>query len=287
MIVKSLRRSQVCSVNDPDCIVPVEPQIPNGKNINLHKHWGFRRFQKECAIFVQKVQFSAIFAPFGTLAGIGGNPNFVLINVFAVWALRLERKDRRPGALTRNSCESSPRKSFPRTDTLFLKLFGPKSRDIPANPGISRPKSLISLVSRDIPNFLSLTRARGRPLPHRKISGLKRERFVLGLLVPDFFWKGWRVRIVPVRARWWETLYLGRASTGSYRTPEIILWSYFRYLGKSPSVPTRATIFPGPSGRKITEESHKESFGGLQKSPRKYPKKSKNTPTKSPTSGIS
>ena len=41
------------------------------------------------------------------------------------------------------------------------------------NPGISRQKSLISLVSRDIPNFLAPTRSRGRPLPKRKISGLK------------------------------------------------------------------------------------------------------------------
>ena len=38
------------------------------------------------------------------------------------------------------------------------------------NPGISRPKSLISLVSRHIPNFLAPTRARGRPLPHRRLS---------------------------------------------------------------------------------------------------------------------
>ena len=41
------------------------------------------------------------------------------------------------------------------------------------NPGISRQKSLISLVSRDVPNFLPPTPSCGRPLPHRKISGLK------------------------------------------------------------------------------------------------------------------
>ena len=29
------------------CVFPVEPHSPNGKNINLHKKWGFRRFQKE------------------------------------------------------------------------------------------------------------------------------------------------------------------------------------------------------------------------------------------------
>ena len=61
-------------------------QSPNGKNINLHKKWGFRRFQKECqkvrkraenhTFFVksaQKVRFAALF---GTLSGIGGNPTF-------------------------------------------------------------------------------------------------------------------------------------------------------------------------------------------------------------------
>ena len=41
------------------------------------------------------------------------------------------------------------------------------------NPGISRQKSLISLVSRAIPNFLAPTPSCGRPPPHRKISGLK------------------------------------------------------------------------------------------------------------------
>ena len=40
------------------------------------------------------------------------------------------------------------------------------------NPGISRQESLISLVSRDIPNFLAPTPSCGRPLPHRKVSAL-------------------------------------------------------------------------------------------------------------------
>ena len=43
----------------------------------------------------------------------------------------------------------------------------------PSEPRRSRPISLISLVSRDMPNFLAPTPSRGRPLPHRKISGLK------------------------------------------------------------------------------------------------------------------
>ena len=41
------------------------------------------------------------------------------------------------------------------------------------NPGISRQKSLIPWVSRDIPNFLAPTLSRGRPLLYRKISGPK------------------------------------------------------------------------------------------------------------------
>ena len=60
------------------------------------------------------------------------------------------------------------------------------------NPGISRQKSLIPWVSRDIPNFLAPTPSRGRPPPHRKISGLKN----LGLgsfFVPE---------ILPSVARW-------------------------------------------------------------------------------------
>ena len=52
-------------------------------------------------------------------------------------------------------------------------------------PGYPAKKSLISLVSRHIPNFLAPIPSRGRPLPHRKISGLKS----LGLcsfFAPDF-----------------------------------------------------------------------------------------------------
>ena len=41
------------------------------------------------------------------------------------------------------------------------------------NPGISRQNSLISPVSRDIPNFLAPTHSRGGPPPHPKVSGPK------------------------------------------------------------------------------------------------------------------
>ena len=60
----------------------------------------------------------------------------------------------------------------------FCVVIPVKSRDIP-------PKSLVSLVSRDIPNFSAPTPSSGRPPPHRRISGPKN----LGLgsfFLPDF-----------------------------------------------------------------------------------------------------
>ena len=67
---------------------------------------------------------------------------------------------------------------------LFFSNFSGASGISRQNPGISRQKSLIPWVSRDIPNFLAPTPSRGRPPPHQKISGLKS----LGLgsfFVPD------------------------------------------------------------------------------------------------------
>ena len=54
----------------------------------------------------------------------------------------------------------------------FLKLFG-HFRDIPAKSRDIPPKSLISLASRDISNFLAPTPSCKRPPPHRKISDSK------------------------------------------------------------------------------------------------------------------
>ena len=59
------------------------------------------------------------------------------------------------------------------TQTLFFSNFSGTAGISQQNPGISRQKSLISLVSRDIPNFLAPAPSCGRPLPHWKISGLK------------------------------------------------------------------------------------------------------------------
>ena len=67
---------------------------------------------------------------------------------------------------------------------IFFSNFSGASGISRQNPGISRQKSLIPWISRDIPNFLAPTRSRGRPPPHQKISGLKS----LGLgsfFVPD------------------------------------------------------------------------------------------------------
>ena len=69
---------------------------------------------------------------------------------------------------------------------IFFSNFSGASGISRQTPGISRQKSLIPWVSRDIPNFLAPTHSRGRPPPHQKISGLKS----LGLgsfFVPDFF----------------------------------------------------------------------------------------------------
>ena len=55
----------------------------------------------------------------------------------------------------------------------FFSNFSGTSGISRQNPGISRQKSLVSLVSRDIPNFSAPTPSRGRPPPHRRISGLK------------------------------------------------------------------------------------------------------------------
>ena len=56
---------------------------------------------------------------------------------------------------------------------LFFSNFPGTSGISRQNPGISRQKSLVSLVSRDIPNFSAPAPSRGRPPPHPKISGPK------------------------------------------------------------------------------------------------------------------
>ena len=73
----------------------------------------------------------------------------------------------------------------PMNPNFFFSNFSGAAGTSQHNPGISRKKSLISLVSRDIPNFLAPTPSRGRPPPQRKISGPKS----LGLgsfFFPDF-----------------------------------------------------------------------------------------------------
>ena len=55
----------------------------------------------------------------------------------------------------------------------FFSNFSGTSGISRQNPGISRQQSLISLVSRDIQNFLAPTPSRGRLPPRPKISGPK------------------------------------------------------------------------------------------------------------------
>ena len=93
---------------DQACVFPVEPQVPKGKNINLHKKRGFRHCQKKCGKSVenrtfcvknaQKVWFASESPHFLALfLESAETPLFVQINVFAVWDLRLDRKYTRPG----------------------------------------------------------------------------------------------------------------------------------------------------------------------------------------------
>ena len=68
----------------------------------------------------------------------------------------------------------------------FYSNFSGASGISRQNPGISRKKSLIPWVSRNMPNLSAPTPSRGRPPPHQKISRLK--SLGLGsLFVPDMY----------------------------------------------------------------------------------------------------
>ena len=73
------------------------------------------------------------------------------------------------------SMEKSPRTHRERklNTTFFFSNFSGTSGIFRQNPGISRQQSLVSLVSRDRPNFSAPTPSHGRPPPHPKISGPK------------------------------------------------------------------------------------------------------------------
>ena len=75
------------------------------------------------------------------------------------------RRDKTPTPKTIRGRELNP--------NIFFSNFSGASGISRQNPGISRQKSLIPWVSRDIPNFLAPTPSRARPPPHRKISGPK------------------------------------------------------------------------------------------------------------------
>ena len=61
-----------------------------------------------------------------------------------------------------------------RTQTYFSQTFRASPGYLGENRGISRPQVWFPWVWSDILNFLTPTRSRGRPPPHRKISGPKR-----------------------------------------------------------------------------------------------------------------
>ena len=69
------------------CVFPVEPQSPNGENTNLHKV-GFPPIPGRAPISAQNRTFVHRLALFPESA----ETPVVKINVFAVWALRLDRK---------------------------------------------------------------------------------------------------------------------------------------------------------------------------------------------------
>ena len=70
----------------------------------------------------------------------------------------------------------------------FFSNFSGASRISRQNPGISRPKSLIPCVSRDIPNFFGPhTPSCGRPPPHQKIILTQKFRFVFFFLCLNTF----------------------------------------------------------------------------------------------------
>ena len=60
---------------------------------------------------------------------------------------------------------------------IFFSNFSGAAGISRQNPGISRQKSLISLVSRDISNFLGPTRSRGRPPPHPE--NIRTQKFLI------------------------------------------------------------------------------------------------------------
>ena len=66
------------------CVFPVEPQSPNGKNMNLHKKWGFRRFQTD-TFCVKSAQQG--FRTFGHSFWNRRNPHFLCRLMFLPFGL--------------------------------------------------------------------------------------------------------------------------------------------------------------------------------------------------------
>ena len=98
--------------SDKICVFPVEPQRPNGKNINLHKSGvsaDSRKSAEKCAKSAENRTFCEFFVHFlrkkcgsprfsALFLESAETPLFVQINDFAVWPLRLDRKYTRQDA---------------------------------------------------------------------------------------------------------------------------------------------------------------------------------------------
>ena len=98
---------------------------------------------------------------------------------FALHSLRaLETKTICPK--TTFLCSRSNNRRRESQTNFYFSNFSGSSGISRQNPGISRPKCLISLVSRDIPNFLAPTNSRGRP-PTRP-ANVRTKKFGFGFL---------------------------------------------------------------------------------------------------------
>ena len=165
--------------------------------------------------------------------------------------------------------------------TSFLNT--PSVQDIPAKfQGTSHIppfKTKEDKLSRQGTNFSATTPSRGRPPPHRAVSGPKQLIFVLFFLAwtltrKSFLW----FKVGTVRPPHWVTQkWLKEVDHwGGLQTQKVNLCALFLRSERP------FTGVSGPSGAKIAKKVSKRVFLGVcKKSPPKYPKKSKMT-SKSP-----
>ena len=164
----------------PALCISCRASEPKRQNINLHKKWGFRRFQKEChkvrrtALFTHFLRKKCGFLHFSHFLVLflesAETPLFVQINIFAAWALRLDRKYTMPATVTailswRIRFKNSSHHSYSRIGVPILKgteLLSANSRalSLSKNSGVSLVQSN-SVPSRLLPNSCLLNPGRG------------------------------------------------------------------------------------------------------------------------------